>query len=223
MKINNDLKQYSYVLFTTLIEFYKLSMGTFLILFVPQKCDDHVCQMMEIAQSQYIINQIGLCVNAFTLLMLFCTYMWELKREKWCIKHLDSSKEIAYNNIQYVLTDRPKIDKSLRSLNIHYIRSLRLTSFTCFLNLLSSAYVIYPRYLDTSTITSYISFALLLLLKLRTSYFVGKHSYHSSLALSAYMTEALSFNILDVDQYPQIQDNIGTTLSYDYSSLQGLP
>lgn len=217
MKIDNDLKQLFYVIMTTLLELYKIGMGTFLIYFVPQKCDDHVCQMMELTPTLY--HRIGLCVNAFTLCMILFTYMWELRREKWCINHLDSDKGVAYNNLTYILSGRWSIEKKLRSLNLHYIRALRLTSFVCFINFLSSGYIIYTRYLDTSTITSYLSFALLLLTKLRSSYSVGKQSYHKNLALSALMTEPLSFNILDKDQYPADLETDNLSVSYEYAPL----
>ena len=218
MKQNNDVKQYLYVLFTLIIEIYKIGMGTFLVLFVPQKCDDHACQIVELVHSQYIYNQIGLCVNAFTLCMILFTYMWELKREKWCIKNLDSSKDVTYNSLRYTLNDQPQIDNTLRSLNLHYIRSLRLTSCVCFVNFVCSGYIIYPRYLDISTMTSYLSFALLLIMKLKTSYGVGKQSYDSALALSAYMTDPLSFNILDADEY-QVTNGAGLPLSYQYQAV----
>jgi len=208
-----------YVSMTTILELYKIGMGTFLIYFVPQRCDDHVCHIMELTPTLY--HRIGLCINMLTLGMILFTYMWELRREKWCIKHLDTEKGVAYNNLIYILPERLSIEKKLRSLNLHYIRALRLTSFVCFVNFISSGYVIYTRYLDNSTITSYLSFVLLLLTKLRTSYSVGKQSYHKNLALSALMTEPLSFNILDRDQYSAISDveSDGASISYAYSSL----
>ena len=219
MKVDNDLRQLMYVVMTTILELYKIGMGTFLIYFVPQKCDDHVCQMMELTPTLY--HRIGLCINVLTLGMFLFTYMWELRREKWCLKHLDTEKSVAYNNLIYILPERLSIEKKLRSLNLHYIRALRLTSFVCCINFISSGYVIYTRYLDNSTITSYLSFVLLILTKLRTSYSVGKQSYHKNLALSALMTEPLSFNILDRDQYSAISDveSDGASISYEYSSL----
>ena len=223
MKKNNDMKQYLYVMMTIIVEIYKMGMGTFLILFVPQKCDEHTCQIIELVQSTNIYNRTALCINAFTLSMIFFVYLWEIKRERWFIKNLDSDKNVMYDNIRLIANEKIKLSNSLRGLNLHYIRALRMSSFVCFLNLLSSGYIIYPRYLDISTLTSYVSFALLLLMKLSTSYNVGKQSYHSSLALSSYMTEPLSFNVLDIDEYPRDPDDLSAPLIYDYHSLQVSP
>ena len=121
MKLDNDCRQYIMVLGTALLQFYKVGMGTFLSLFVPQKCDEHACEILELAQKQEFYIKIGLCWNAFTLLMCLFTYMWELKRELWCIKHLDNEKGLAYNNLQYLLRDKASLNKSLCSLNVRTV------------------------------------------------------------------------------------------------------
>ena len=218
MKVENNARKLFGVVLTIMIELYKLSMGSFLIYFVPQRCGDHICQIHELTYSPNLYNRIGLCINAFTLCMILFTYVWEWRRERWCIKNLDSDKSQAYNNLHYILTEEWNVERSLRSLNLHYIRALRLTTFACIINFLSSGYVIYNRYLDTSTAISYCSFGLLLRDKLKKSYTVGKKSYHNNLALSAYMTTPLSFNMLDKDQYM-----VDTTLEdegYQYTALE---
>ena len=126
---------------------------------------------------------------------------------------------MPYNNIRNILTINTGLESSLRNLNIRYIRSLQLTSGFCFINMVGSGCIIYTNYLDISTITSFVSFTLLLLMKLNTSYTVGKQSYHSSLALSAYLTEPLSFNILDADEHGEDTYDPETGVSYEYSSL----
>ena len=176
-------------------------MGTFLLLFVPQNCEGHTCTMLELWHPADPEYQIGLYFNALTCAMFLWTYIWELKRERWCIKYLDNNKHIPSDNLCNILQNRPDLDQKLRSLNVHYIRSLRITSGICFVNFASSGYLIGLRYLDISTATSYLSFMLLILMKLHSSYGVGKQSYHENTALSAYINKPLTFNILDGLQY----------------------
>ena len=219
MKLDNDCRQYITVIVSVLLQLYKVGMGTFLLFFVPQKCDTHTCEIRELIHTQDLYMKIGFLWNAFTLIMCLFTYMWELKRERWCIKHLDNEKGIAYNNLQYILREKPLLNNQLCSLNVHYIRSLRLTSTVILINFIQSGYLIYPHYLDISTVTSYLSFALLLLMKLSNSYNVGAESYRKNLALSAYMTEPLTFNALDFDLWRE-NGNANVPLTYGYESLQ---
>ena len=65
--------------------------------------------------------------------------------------------------------------------------------------ILSGTYIAYFNFLDLSTITSYFSFALLILSKLYDSYNIGKKSHKNDIALSAYIKEPLWFNTIDID------------------------
>jgi hypothetical protein len=44
---NQDCKQKISIIPTIAFELYRVLISSFLILFVPQKCDDHVCQLHE--------------------------------------------------------------------------------------------------------------------------------------------------------------------------------
>lgn len=213
MKIDNGSKKKFTVMMKMIIELYKIGMGTFLIYFVPQRCDDHICQIHELTYMPNIYNRIGICINAFTMMMILFTYVWECRREKWCIKNLNSTKFLPYDNLGYILHNNCQIERRLRFFNVRYIRALRLTAITCFINFLTSGYVISNRYLDISTPIGYFSFALLLLEKLKRSYYVGKKSYDNNLALSAYMISPLSFNT------PVITDPDETGVLYHYAPL----
>ena len=45
MKITTDTKQRVKTVLSMCLEFYKVLMGTFLVVFVPQQCDDKICTM----------------------------------------------------------------------------------------------------------------------------------------------------------------------------------
>ncbi len=65
----------------------------------------------------------------------------------------------------------------------------------------------------------HVSMHFLLLMKLSNSYNVGAESYRKNLALSAYMTEPLTFNALDFDLWRE-NGNANVPLTYGYESLQ---
>ena len=59
--------------------------------------------------------------------------------------------------------------------------------------------ILKDEYHSTSTISCFISFSLLVLLKLYNSFTVGYYSVKQDKMMSAYMSEFVSFNILDKD------------------------
>ena len=47
MKLDVDSKQRIMTAFYMILEFYKIIMGTFLVVFVPQQCGDQLCTATE--------------------------------------------------------------------------------------------------------------------------------------------------------------------------------
>jgi len=217
MKLGTGTVQKCWVILTILIELYKIGMGTFLIFCVPQRCDDHVCQIQELAQDEDRSTRIAIYMNSFTLLTILFTYIWEWRREKWFMRHLDSVPSLPYDNLAHIARDSWSIERNLIFYNVHYLRALRVTAATTLINFLASGYVIYYRYMDYTTILSYFSFALLLLEKFKKSYFVGKKSQNNKLALSAYKIEPVSFNATNHNLYfdvPVGEDGNGLSFNY---------
>ena len=59
--------------------------------------------------------------------------------------------------------------------------------------------ILYSDYHSSSTISCFLSFVLLVLMKLYNSYIVAKESVKNDKMMSAYMSEFVSFNVLDAD------------------------
>ena len=97
MKIKSNSCCFFKTLLTFILQIYKLAMGTFLLLFVPQNCENQTCTILQLWHPLDYGYQIGFYFNALTLTMFLWTYMWELKRERWCIKYLDNNKHISYS------------------------------------------------------------------------------------------------------------------------------
>ncbi len=77
-----DFKQKARVTITVLLEFYRVLIASFLILFVPQTCGDHVCSISENAQTGADpLYNAGFSFNWITLIAFLAMYFAEIKRE----------------------------------------------------------------------------------------------------------------------------------------------
>ena len=65
---DQDFKQKMGVMSTLLLEFYRVLMGAFLIVFVPQKCGDSICSMDENMNRNSFLAQTAISFNALTML-----------------------------------------------------------------------------------------------------------------------------------------------------------
>ncbi len=107
MKITPDTNQRlkSGILF--FLEFYKVLMGTLLLVFIPQDCGNHSCSINENIYSIGLFRNIVKFYNFFTLLLVFVFYIIELKRENWCIEFLDVDVTRPNNNLDEEIEKYP--------------------------------------------------------------------------------------------------------------------
>ena len=61
------------------LEFYKVVMGTFLVVFVPQECEETTCTMSENFFNGTIINSAGNICNFITFTSIGTLYFIEYK------------------------------------------------------------------------------------------------------------------------------------------------
>ena len=61
-----DFKQKMGMYSSFIMEFYRVLMGSFLMVFVPQKCNDHICGMTENVTSGNPLNNIAFSANVIT-------------------------------------------------------------------------------------------------------------------------------------------------------------
>ena len=70
MKIDIDTKQRIMTWTYMMMEIYKILMGTFLVIFVPQKCDNRICGATDNFFNGSTINSIGNISNLLLLVLL---------------------------------------------------------------------------------------------------------------------------------------------------------
>ena len=202
MMVSVSFKLHSKTALLLIIQLYNICMGSFLLMFIPQQCDENTCTFHEVWGRTDVYQHLGMACNTLTFASFLYTYMWELKREYWCMKHLEIDMMEAVHNLDSILVFRGELSEQLGHLNRRYMHALRLTAILYSINAPYSAYLIYPHYLDTSTITCFLSFSILVLMKLYNSYTIGKESRQYNRAISAYRTHWAVFNTTTPTPWP---------------------
>ena len=197
--IDIDLIQRIKVTGLFFLQFYKILTGTMLTLFIPQNCDRQICTITQNYENKDIYHKITLYWNMLTLFSFIMTYFYELKRENWSIKYLDIDYNLPDNNLKSVIIKEPKLDKQMDKMNKYYKNIVSVTMFLYFVNLCLTIRLLNINYHSSSTLSCFISFSLLVMMKLYNSFTVAYNSVKSDKMTSAYMSEFVSFNVLDSD------------------------
>ena len=200
MKIDIDTKERMKIALVFLLQSYKVLMGSMLVLFVPQMCDDNVCSIVDNLYKEEALHRTSLVLNFISTLSFAICYTIELKRENWCVENLDIDDDFGDNNLPIVLKNRPELEESLHKINNRYYYSSHITTVLYAINLIVSTISISLNNAGNATVTAYLSFVILILLKLNNAVYISKDSKKNNKALSSYMTELQSFNVIDKDK-----------------------
>lgn len=197
--IDQDIIQRCKVAGIFLLQVYKVTTGTMLSLFIPQSCGDQVCSLRDNYENADGYHQTVFYWNAFSMATFFTYYLIELRREEWAIKYLDIDNNQSDNALKDIIVKEPHLDKAMDRLNWWYYRSLLFNCGTYGINLALSAKLVKDGYHSSSTLSCFASFSLLVLMKLYNSLDVARQSVKNDKMMSAYMSEFVSFNVLDSD------------------------
>ena len=212
MKLSVDSKQRVTTTCLMFLEFYKILMATFLVLFVPQKCEGEVCTITENFFKRDPAHLAALISNFTTFVSVLYFYYIEMKRENWCIKYLDIDLTKPNNYLDDEIEAYPKYKKQMNQLNKSYLKSMYASSTLLVINFGISGTAIGFDYVGTNTITTMVSFFLLISSKLYSAYVTGTDSVKKERALSAYMKTAKTYNTIDEDfritETPATTENI---------------
>lgn len=205
---DQDFKQKMNVSLTLLLEFYRVLMGSLLILMVPQKCDDHVCSINENLERTGVIDYIGITSNFATLASMCILYYIEVKRENKMITYLEVNPEKARDNESVgEALENLHDTKKLAILNYdkHYCNS-GYTSIGLFIvNAVFSFICIMQHYLDSKTLTVLLTNVLFMSSKLADVITTVKTD--KNIFFSAYLKRKVQYNDVDPDKFLSIEDN----------------
>jgi len=207
MKIDVDTKERLKIILIFLLQSYKVAMGSMLVLFVPQKCNNNICSITDNLSKPDGLHVTTLFFNFVSLISFSLCYHSELQRENWCVKHLDIDKNEGDNNLALILNQKPEFKEALAKINNkYYIFSLNAAG-VYIINLILSTIVLFNNSAGSTTLTTYLGFVILILMKLYNSVYISSDSKKNARAFSAYMTEFQSFNVIDVDVDYQTPEN----------------
>ena len=223
MKVDVDCKERIKIALTFLLQSYKVLMGSMVLLFVPRGCDDHVCSVTDNLYNTNDLNVSGLVFNFITVCSFVAVYAAELRRENWCVHNFDIDHNVSDNNLAIILKNKPELSNTLHYHNRLY-KNTTLGCLTIFIvNFVISNYILYnDEVFWTIGLAPYSSYMILVLMKIYNSYYIATHSIINDKALSAYMTEFSSFNIIDPDMLT-LEDKRQNSIEEKNEVIEPLP
>ncbi len=198
---DQDFKQKMGMYTAFIMEFYRVLMGSFLLVFVPQKCGDDICGLFENVATGNPVTDTTFALNIAVFSLFMCMYYAELKRENKMINYLHVNPELARDNdsVGEVLVKLPvQKQNSILQWDKHYQTLGRISIVGFIINLGFSGYVVFTHYLDNKTVTVYLTNALFMALKLNSVKTTTETE--KNIFLSAYLTRSIQYNDVDPDK-----------------------
>ena len=203
MKLDVDCKQRVIASSQMFLEFYKVMMGTFLVLFVPQDCDGSTCSVYDNLFSDMIMRRVTIGFNSLTFTSIVFLYIVEYRRELWCIENLDIDPSKPNEYLDDAIEEYPIIKQEMSSYNNLYVDIFYVACGLMSLNLILSVIDIIQHDVAFSAFLSMFSFLLLVCGKMYDVYVTTSASLDSERAFSAYMYIHRTYNVIDTDKMIQ--------------------
>ena len=212
---DQDFTQKMNVYISFIFELYRVVMGSFLILFVPQKCGEDSCTIFEPVNAGVRLNDAAFGVNILTFCLFLGMYYAEIKRETQMITYLHVNTEEPCDNdaVGQALCKLPEEKKlSILRWDKLYLRSGQFALVGFIANAVLSSIAIYDNFLDGKTTSSLITNILFMLLKIHETQSITNTD--QNIFYSAYLNERVQFNDVDPDKMvpsrhlPTIEDGV---------------
>lgn len=201
-KLNDqDFIQKLGVATTLVVELYRVMVSSFLILFVPQKCGDHVCTYSENLVLENELYSAGIILNFITMTCFLFLYYVEVRRENKLITYLDVNNNMPRDN-DSVGKSLEKLDDMRKTAIWTFDRQYQQIGYISILmfvgNSVVSGVVVYNYYLDNQTTTTLITNILFMISKLYDVY-ATVHT-EKNVFYSAYLKSKIQFNDVDPEK-----------------------
>ena len=196
---DNKQKIGMYIAFV--MEFYRVLMGSFLMLFVPQKCDNEICGLFEKVVTGNPLIDTAFAINIAVFSLFMAMYYTELTRENKMINYLHVNPELPRDNeaVGEALVNLPEEKRqSILLWDKRYQSTGRIAMVGFIINLGLSGYAIFLNYLDNKTVTVFLTNALFMGLKLNDVKTVTETD--TNIFLSAYLMRKVQYNDVDPDK-----------------------
>lgn len=198
---DQDAKQKMNVMFTLLLEVYRVLMGAMLIVFIPQDCHGEICSLSEnVNRDDGGVTKSAFALNLFTLLSFLILYKIEVSRENKMIDYLHVNGEKPRDNdaVKEALELLNPVKKEeIWKLDDHYQKAGYFCMFAFGTNSIISTYVIGTNYLNDKTLTALLTNLLFMGFKIYDVFAVV--NTEKNVFLSSYLTKKIQFNDIDPD------------------------
>jgi len=204
---DQDFNQKLNVGITLILEIYRVLMGAFLVVFVPQKCEETICSTSQNINREDSLSQTAISFNIITALSFLALYFIEVKRENKMISYLE------VNN--FTPTDDTAVGVALEKLatgkkqtiwdyDRYYQRAGYVSTVAFTLNSILSFIVVYTNYLDSKTFTVFLTNLLLMGLKVADVF--STVNTPKNIFYSAYLKNKVQYNDVDPDKIQPMDD-----------------
>jgi len=199
--LDQDFNQKMNVVSTLVLEIYRVLMGAFLVVFVPQKCEDTICSMNQNINRNDTMSQIAISSNAMTMLIFLFLYFIEVKRENKLINYLEVNRFTPVDNesVGEALEKLSTVKKdNILKFDNYYQKAGYVSTASFLINAVLSSIVVYSNYLDSKTLTVYLTNLLFMGLKVSDVY--STVNTKKNVFYSAYLKNKVQFNDVDPDK-----------------------
>ncbi len=198
---DQDFNQKIGVATTLVLELYKVLMGAMLVIFVPQKCGSDMCSISQNIERTDSLSQSALSFNIITALSFLALYFVEVKRENKMINYLEVNR--------FTPVDNETVGEALEKLDVakkqkiwdydgYYQKTGYASTIAFTLNAILSFIVVYDNYLDSKTITVFLTNILLMGLKVADVF--STVNSKKNVFYSAYLKNKVQYNDVDPDK-----------------------
>ena len=202
---SQDFRQKTNMVVSVFLELYRVMISSLLLIFVPQKCGDHACILMENLKFDSPKYFIGLIINYITAIVFIIMYICEIRREEKLIHLLEVNNTIS--------TDNDAVGKRLavfseekRQTIFNIDRDYQYASYAVMciyaLNIVFSGIVVNEYSLGNQTLIIYLTNLLFMITKLCNVYIIINTD--KNIFFSAYLNTKVQFNDIDPHEMNKI-------------------
>ena len=211
LKITQDHTQRAMITLFVTLDAYRVIIGSFYTLFVPQLCPDthliprpdpmtyHQCTLEDNVTDLTLLNKAALGLNAATCFFMVIGFIQEYRREQWMVKHLEVDSHKPDSNLKTEIEAYDKLKHSLQLKNHRYKQLFALIGVLSAANIILSGFLVYSYYDGMKTTTTFVTNTILILQRVIKSITTSRTCEKEMKAQSVYLVEPVTFNTIDPD------------------------